>query len=91
MPDQNKSQTPVIDAAQFMPSDMPPAFNLAQYMVQAAVARKLELQNAALVAALERFISLWNAAYLKPAKDGAERCGHAMEQARAALAQAKQI
>jgi hypothetical protein len=42
------SDTPKTDEAQFMPSEQPPAFNLAQYMVKAGFARTLERENAAL-------------------------------------------
>lgn len=53
MPAQKNSQTPLTDAAKFMPSQQRPAFNLAQYMVKADSMAALELEHAALKAALK--------------------------------------
>ena len=48
------SDTPRTDEAQFMPSEQPPAFNLAQYMVKAGFAQTLERENAALRGQLQK-------------------------------------
>ena len=48
------SDTPKTDKAQFMPSEQPPAFNLAQYMVKANFARTFERENAAQLKELHR-------------------------------------
>jgi hypothetical protein len=59
---ERQSNTPRTDEAQFMPSEQPPAFNIAQYMVKAGFAQTLERENAALRLDAERYRWLQNAA-----------------------------
>lgn len=49
-----KNPTPRTEAAKFMPSNQHPAFNLAQWMVKADEMAQLEIEHAALKAALEK-------------------------------------
>lgn len=61
--------TPVTRAARFMPSQLPAAWNAAQWVVQAHVAENLERQRDALREALE--------ACLAPLQDEYNRANHA--------------